>query len=232
MKAEIAISTCDRAPQYVHGTLESMFARDHGVADRQVTLVVCGYDATYLERWHGRDKITVKPMSSVAFAAATAYSAKHRTAINFMRLLELATPDAPLIACQDDLDFTDNWLWHAEEIAHLIERKHGSDFVLSLYGAGRFKGEPYAPYNQFRFYGNQALYLPAHVHVELRDAVRKRISDDTMAPDDMMVKDFVCYSRHKLFVANPSIVQHVGEVSAVEQRFHRSPTFSGGAAAT
>jgi hypothetical protein len=223
MQAEIAISTCDRDPQYVHGTLESMFAKDAQCADRRVRLVVCGDSCAYLEPWVGRMGIRAEPMSRAEHKHALTKSAQYRTALNFMRVLEGGS--GPLIALQDDLDFADNWLWTTEEVAEQAIRKHGELTVIALYANYRFKQKPLGHYNQFRFYGNQGLYLTPLVRAQLRERMKKRERDGELGPDDMMVKDFICYSPTKLFALNPNVVQHIGETSAVQQRFHKSPTF-------
>lgn len=213
---EIAVSTCDRSPQYVHQTLENMVSSDRSALHVRKRLVVSGASAAYLERWSMLEIETWTPDE----AAAAPATPQHRTGQNFMR--QLRGEDAPLVALQDDLAFSSRWLEKALETATAIEKKHPR-FVLALYAPYKLRGlnGSAAPYSPFRFYGNQALLMPAVTRRELLAFCEQT----SLGPDDMMVKAFLSQDHTKLFARNPNVVQHVGETSAVEQRFHRSPTF-------
>lgn len=219
---DVAISTCDRVPQYIHDTLLSMFEADSLCSASPVRLVVCGPDAGYLGDVSRSTTVRVDVLSAADWADMKARDAKRRVAHNFMRVLAGADARRPLIALQDDICFADGWLVKTHDIVSEITAAHGDDFILALYASYRFKGKPYYPYNAHLFYGNQALYLTPKARTGLLAFFRAATK---LVPDDMMVKDYVLHSKTKLFVANPSLVQHVGECSAIEERFHRSPSF-------
>lgn len=214
---EIAISTCDRFPQYIHDTLDSM-AQATASRCGSVRLCVCGTDQDYLGQ--AADDVDVVDTISADvwqrdFAAA---DTKRRITKNFMRVLE---GDGPLIALQDDLEFAPRWLERAAEIAQTLQTRHRA-FVLSLYAPYCFRRQPVDSYPPERFYGNQALLLSAGTRRDLLSFMRLQ---PELGPDDMMVKAYLSQREVPLFVANPSLVQHTGIFSAVEQRFHTSPTF-------
>lgn len=215
---EIAMSTCDRDPQYVHETLTSMFEMDAGARERSVRLVVCGEDDGYLGRWKGLPNIATRVVRPPEIGTLTQPPIQ-RTTFNFMRVLE---GDGDLIALQDDLSFAPGWLEAAERLCRQVRERHGDLFIVALYAAYRMKGRPLAPYNPFRFYGNQALCFSAAARAELQERMQKT---DKIEPDDMMVKNYAIYSSCRVFMANPNLVQHIGKTSAINQRFHKSPTF-------
>ncbi len=230
--AQVAMATCDRSPQYVHQTLESMFAGSNplngtrDIANTDVRLVVCGDDGSYLDRWDkGHSNVTVETLTDEQWIEVLERNAKHRTMINFMRILDGADPNAAIIALQDDLAFAPRWYERTLEVAEHAAKKHGPSFILSLYAAYRFKQRPSSLYNGLRFYGNQALYLPPAMHQALRHFFRERIDAGKYLPDDMMVKAPASTKLQRLRAADPNRVRHHGETSAIEQRFHESPSF-------
>jgi len=217
---QVAISTCRRHPQYVHGTLESMYAADPTANELTVRLVVCDSDASYVDSWSGMPQVRVEPLSHREHATIASLSPHARCTYNFTRLLEGV---GDVIALQDDLQFTENWLRAVTRCIERVERRHGQRFVLALYASYRFKATPFAPYKKWHFYGNQALYFPDGVRRELSAYMYDHAEQG--GPDDMMLKDFLCASDIKLFSMNPNVVQHVGGESAIEQRFHKSPSY-------
>jgi hypothetical protein len=220
------MSTVERTPNYLHETLGSMYASDLSAEVTPTRLVVCGTDGSYAEtRWQPATLPTIETVSAETWAASyEERSRKHRTVLNFLRILQGADPECALVGLQDDLRFAKGWLTRTLDIARSIEKKH-ERYVLSLYASYKFKGKPYYGYNAVKFYGNQALYLPKTVHPLLRERIEHNLDAGIWEPDDMAVKSFLMATKIPLFCCNPNLVQHIGEQSAIEQRFHASPSF-------
>lgn len=223
---QIAISTCDREPQYVHATVEAMFASDERVSKTPVRLVVCGPSSDYLGPYTKFDNVSVDVMDERQWRFATGRTLKHRCTINFRRMLELAVAGQDLIVLQDDVDFAPNWLTRAEAIAGELRTSKGlKRFVLALYASYKFPYKPFCAYNPCKFYGTQALLMPAQVHRDLLAYVARELSAGRYAPDDMMVKQWLLETLVPLRAANPNLVQHVGRKSSLGLHFHDSPSF-------
>jgi hypothetical protein len=225
-KTSILVSTCDRDPPFLAETLESMFAADQTVVGRSVTLIVCGHDVRFLQDVALRNNVTVQPIDADRWKRVKRMSAKHRCAYNFRMLLEAAPPGGPIVALQDDLQFSGRWLQRTEEIAKkvAVERKC-TRFIVALLANYKFKGRPYFHYDALRFYGNQALYMSSSAVRELRGYIANELDAGRYGPDDMMVKDWLQKTGCCLFAANPNLVQHIGTISAVGSAFFRSKTF-------
>jgi hypothetical protein len=226
MDIDIAISTCDRDPQYLPDTLVSLYGADRACASVPLRLVVCGDSAAYLGDVTSKPEhpdVRIDLLSAAEWKQLQTLDIKRRILNNFVRVLAGGDARRPIIALQDDVRFARDWLTKTVEIADYAAGDHGEDFILALYAAYRFKRKPYFLYNPLRFYGNQALYMTPKARHGLLNYMYMA---DQFKPDDMMVKDYVQHSGTRLLAAYPSLVQHVGECSAVEDRFHRSPSFS------
>jgi hypothetical protein len=222
----LGVSTCDRDPQYIHRTLQSLFSKDEATKGRSVSLVVCGPDAAYLDPYNNVDAVHVVAMTDEQWAFAKGRTIKHRCTFNFLRVLREADDGAPFIAMEDDVSFATDWLSRTEEIASMVTRDLGvENFILSLYASYRFPTKPYNVYNPCDFYGAQALYMTAKIVRDLRAFIQQETDSNRYIPADMFVKQFLLTTSNLLFVANPNLVQHVGHTSAIEQRFHCSPSF-------
>lgn len=216
MAIDICIGTCSRMPQYVDETLRLMIERDEGGhVEARARVFIDGPSAFFT----APDGVGLLPYDPDRWRDVVRLDPKERVSRNFLRMLEAS--DGNVILLQDDLDFAPNWLSRATEIAQLVSREQNL-FVLALYAPYPLVGTPVAPYRKTDFYGNQALYISDAARVELIAFFEKATR---LEPDDMMVKAYLEQSEAQLYAANPSLVQHVGMLSAVEDRFHISPTF-------
>ncbi len=228
----LAVSTCDRQPQYVHDMLLSLYSKDLAAGSVPNRLVVCGPDTRFLgdissvTPFAPRSPVVAETLDAEQWAFMQKQDMKRRVARNFMRLLAGCDMSRRLLALQDDIAFTSGWFGKMLLLVQQLEADVGNNFILSLYASARFKDGPLAPYDPHRFFGNQALYFTPTARDGLMAYMAIAEREGKLAPDDMMVKGYVLASAStKLFAANPSLVQHVGECSAIEDRFHRSPTF-------
>lgn len=222
---EVAVSTCERTPQYVHQTMESMLADPAAVPLRR-RFVVSGRTALYLDSWLGRGDVEVYGASR--WKEVEAVPPEGRCLLNFERLL--GGGDGPLLALEDDVTFTEGWMGKLEAAIDRLDEPNGpkrrtDDFVLALYAARRFKTRPITNYNPLHFYGNQALYMTGRARVKLRRVIATELSEGRPRPADMMVRLAAERQMFDLLACNPSLCQHVGEVSSLSLRKHQSPSF-------
>jgi hypothetical protein len=224
-RLEVAVSTVDRLPQYVHVTLESLVSDERARRMRR-RIVVCGKSALYLDSWLGRGDVEV--FDAETWRELRGVPPEGKCLLNFERLLQGA---GPLLALEDDVVFTDGWVGKLDAaLASLGQRRHTPkrrqpDFILALYAARRFKLRPVAPYNPLHFYGNQALYMTAGARSKLRRFIATERLEGRLVPADIMVKRAAQAGLFDLLACNPSLCQHVGEVSSLNLRAHQSPSF-------
>lgn len=222
---QIAMSTCERPGEYLSATLRSLAQADASHLGCDLRLVVCGTNSLFIDRDVLPSGAVIELMGWDQWAVVRKLTPKHRSAMNFLRLVSGADEGEDLVALQDDIVFASGWLDKARALAEPLEREHRAGYVLALYSTAKFTRKPCAPYNCLRFFGNQALYLSAAAHRQLGPYLRGRIERGEWNTDDMMLKDWLIATRIPLYAANPSLVQHVGKKSALELRFHQSPTF-------
>lgn len=227
-EVQIAVSTVERTPLYVHETLESML-RDPRAERMRRRLVVSGTSALYLGSWLGRADVEV--LDKDAAKALRDVPPEGRCLANFERVLDGG--DGPLLAFEDDVVFTEDWTKKLDEaLARVVskgrggpKRRHGEAFVLALYAARKFKLRPVASYNPLHFYGNQALYLSGPARVALRSLVKRERAAGRPRPGDMFVKMGAQEHLYDLLACNPNLCQHIGERSSLGLRQHKSPSF-------
>ena len=184
-QVHLALSSCDRQPQYLHDTLLSLFEDDGADVAATLRICVCGTSADYL----GAVSESVSKNVQIDTVAEDVWERdyapadlKRRVSRNFMRVLD--GPPGPTIALQDDLSFASGWLSRAVDIADRISAQHGDDFVLALYASYRFKHKPFSPYDPLRFYGNQALWFPDRARRgRLRGPARRPVGPRPRGPD-------------------------------------------------
>lgn len=230
----IGIASCDRCPQYIAHTLGELYGRCDEPPLHEVTVFVCGPTAAYIDPKVMHKKATVHVLDAPAWHHVRALRPKHRTAHTFYRIL--ASDSNGVIALQDDLDFASRWLERARKIIGRLDERfdHAADaaYALSLYYPYRHEGYPElppalgcVPYEPKRFYGTQAVYLSPAARGLVAGHMLGRFVTACIEPDDMMLKDALLDHQIPLYGAVPSLVQHIGIASSVEQRFHESPVF-------
>lgn len=223
---DIAISTAFRQPLYVHQTLESMY-QDERAQLSPLRLVVSGTDATYLGSWLSRGRAETYDAQTWR-ERIRGVPPEGRCLLNFERVL--GGGDEALLALEDDVVFTSDWIAKLQEALQKVDRRRGSErkreaFVLALYAARPFKQKPVDKYNPLHFYGNQALYFSPDARVRLRRFIAQELRAGRPQPADMLVKAGAREKLYDLLVANPNLCQHVGKASSLGLRQHKSPTF-------
>jgi hypothetical protein len=236
----VVMTTVDRPKSYVRQTLDRLFRLDRTTAEiPPVRIVVDGPSAEFLGSWATDRRVSVELLAGKVAESQRKMDPIDRCAFTTYRALNdhpggQFDEEDSLILLQDDLEFASGWLERTLETTLCIEADTGSDnFVLALYAPHPFKQRPYSVYCRGDFYGCQALYLtPRAVHtmanVLLEGNIRHRGTDaGNRAPDDLLMRNhFVAHREPYLLAMVPSVVQHIGKVSAIGIGFHESPTFT------
>jgi hypothetical protein len=135
---------------------------------------------------------------------------------------------------QDDVVFVEDWYSKFVEARKAVRKKTGNKerYVLSFYAAYRFSSSPITSYDAHGFYGNQALYFPKitleTLGASMRsswDSSRGRFGPGCPEPDDIYLKHWCQATKTPIWCVVPNLVQHIGEQSLIDSKFHTSPTF-------
>jgi len=242
MRVQVALTTVDRPESYVQQTLTRLFSADPSTDElAPIRVVVDGHSAEFLGDWATDPRIEVELLSARMAKQQEKLDPIDRCAFTTYRALNDHPGDQfdhedSLILLQDDLEFAPGWLEKTLEVTLSIEADTGSDhFVLALYAPHPFEKRPYSVYTRGDFYGCQALYLtPRAVHAmagALHEGnIRHRGAGKTdRTPDDLLMRNhFIAHREPYLLAMVPSVVQHIGEISAIGVGFHQSPTFERG----
>jgi hypothetical protein len=223
MIPSIVMTTCDRQPAYVHRSLAALFAADAGV--RSVHVLVGGGDAGFLGEWVSDHRVTPCLLSASQLDELRRSLPRARTRVVTRAALELAEGDVVLL--QDDVDFAPDWWRITLEALTWLDV---ATVVLALYSphvhTRRVTAHaPIAVYPAVDFYGCQGLFMGRLARARIVGALRDAPAYDDNADDETIRTSLVRDPSIELFALVPSVVQHVGEVSAIQSRFHRSPTF-------
>lgn len=225
----IIIASSDRQPQYIEQTLESMYERDPVATQHFVRIIVCGPCDDYLHPCLERLHVArgVRPWTDTLAAdeweRIERLPGKHRTADNLFRGL---CREGSGLFLQDDLEFSERWLVRTAALIEILRARHGAaPFMLSLYSPYAHSERPIASYPATCFYGTQALYMNDAAASGLHGVMLAELRRNSYRADDIMVKEYLLRTAVPLYAANPSLVQHIGLVSAIEQRYHESPSF-------
>jgi hypothetical protein len=103
---QVAISTTDREPAFVHDLLKTLLAG--GQADGlRIRCVVCGPEGGYLDRWG--DHVVTEVLDKRGLRKLNHLKPKRRIFFNAIRCLLGADFDDSLLFCQDDVVFCAEW---------------------------------------------------------------------------------------------------------------------------
>jgi hypothetical protein len=227
--------TVDRTPEYVHGTLASLFASAGAGGDggpAEVHLVVGSADCSYLDRYRHHGRVRIHPLPEAEWDRVGRLSVKRRFCHNYHRCLTLPLDGCRgLCVCEDDVVVRDGFAAKLRAAADEMERAHGlRRYLLAGYapydpaadpslGRGRYYASYYAP----GFYGTQCMYYPAAVVGRLADRVLRDGLDGDLAGD--MVVKAVGLELNAIYGTVASLAQHVGRRTTGLGNFHQSPTF-------
>jgi hypothetical protein len=234
---QVAISTTDRQPPFVHDLLQTLFAKGQG-KDLRIRCVVCGPDDGYLQDWSGR--IETETLDSRGVRRIAHLKPKRRIFFNAIRCLKGADYADSLLLCQDDIVFCKDW---RAKLSKMIDRapvhlaksqpRHsklgrcGDRYLLSLYAAYPFKARPVCGYPIQKFYGTQCMFFPQQVLQDVAEAMDGAFDEGRCPPDDIWLKEWCMRQDLPILCGIPNLVQHVGVGSTIGSGFHQSPTYEG-----
>jgi hypothetical protein len=228
MDFDVAISTVDRQPAYIHQTVESL-RRDPMSDGFPVRFVVDGPSADYLGPLTQLGQ--VECLDAERWKKIKDIPPEGRCLLNFQRVLGPPQSGRSLLALEDDVVFTSGWVRKLElaldRVDALDERsaRRREPFVLALYAARPFRRRPVDAYKPLHFYGNQALFFSPSAREAVRHFILMEELDFRLRPADMMVKLAAEKQLVQLWACNPSLCQHAGDVSSLGLRSHRSRSF-------
>lgn len=202
----VAITSCNREPQYVLDTLRSMYEHaDHPDA-LSLRIVVDGDDSSYLGTWSEHADARAAPFGE--------HEHERRIFWTTARALSVSPPGKHLLVCQDDLEFAPHWDTRLVELLTQARLHHGSSIGISLWCRYPWTSDNgFCEYTPAKFYGSVAMFYANGVIDELRTYMQSQALDP-IEPDDMAIKRFFAARPWcTLLAAVPNLVQHVGDVS-------------------
>lgn len=233
---QVAISTTDREPAFIHEMLTTMTAKGQA-DDLRIRCVVCGPDAGYLDRWHG--VVETETLGKSGMRKLARLNPKRRIFFNAIRCLFGADRDDSVLLCQDDIVFCDGWRSKLEQMMNVAPKhlarsqkrhrslgRHEDRYVLSLYASYDFKTRPICGYPTQKFYGTQCMCFPQQVVGDVADAMNEAFDGGRCPPDDIWLKEWCMRQDMPILCGIPNLVQHIGRGSTIGSAFHESPTYS------
>ena len=200
---------------------------------KTVRVVVDGGGAAYLGEWAIDPRVAIELLDEETGDELANAVVAQRISATFYRCLAGAPQGVPMVVCQDDVEFAEDW-WQQTLIAVTkaealrANRAQKTPYALTLYATKKLRtlDRPLAPYKAGNFFGNQALYFPADTMELLVPYFRKMRVCGMM--DDMLLKHFFIDYGVVLKIVNPNPAQHIGQEGTHAGKFHSSPTFGKG----
>ena len=234
---QVAISTTDREPAFVHDLLTTLLAHGQGEGLR-IRCVVCGPDDAYLDRWG--DQVNTETLDKRGMRRLSHVRPKRRIFFNAVRCLVGADPDDSLLLCQDDVVFCADWREKLDKMVAVAPKYLGKTqphhrelgrsearYILSLYAAYPFKTRPVCGYPIQKFYGTQCMYFPQETLRDVAKAMDDAFEGGRCPPDDIWLKEWCTRQDMPILCGIPNLVQHIGKGSTIGSPFHQSPTYEG-----
>lgn len=145
---------------------------------------------------------------------------EQRLTLSFRRALLESDGDALII--EDDVEFRPNWPALLDAATAKLRARHMQPerFFLSLYCPHWLVGDTVARYRERTFFGTQGQFVSDAVRRELADYLDRHRAETTV---DALIARWAPSAGVPLLATVPSLVQHVGRVSALGDAFHSSP---------
>lgn len=229
----LIVLTAPREPSYLLGTLGSAFLADKQAHDlTSVDLMLDSRDVRCVTPVRHHRLVNVHRLSIAEVANLEGKASIYRITCNFHRALALAPDEEDVLIIEDDLRFRDGWV-AMMQAAMVAARAHTERFVLvgyAAYAAADFTAVPsrdgtkpmIAEFPHGMFYGNQMLYVPRSVRSDLAKYVQAYGVMADAEPADLLVRDFCHKAGVPILATLPSLVQHVGWVSASKSPTHQT----------
>ena len=207
------ITAAGREKSYLGETLESLlplYPRIYAGSPSQQNAYLNPYRPIY----------PVKEQDNITYPDA-------RVGINFNYFrVFFTTKDKPeFVTCEDDVVFSKDWLFNLYE---LTQNLNGS-FIVGLYWPTKLSdGKLLAKMPVVRFCYSQAIYYKNFPSVDFSYYLWHNGVEHYRDPIDLLLARYCYINDIKIFVCQPSLVQHVGIIrhAGLSSTFHQSETFS------
>lgn len=228
----LVVSTVWRQESYLEATLDDLSLEYIFSIAQPLCIVVGSPVTTHLGCYRTHPGVSVAEMGPSTWSWIKDGPIFHRATWNYYRCL--THPTAGLrgtLALEDDIRFARGWLSRFEATLSVLEERHGSDFLLSLYVPSILTPKRsrcsrlYLDYLQNHFFGAQGIYYPAKVR---HGFVKYLKAHGVVACEnhyDFLLRDYLIQSDVPLFATNPCLIQHVGKESAIQNFWHDSANF-------
>lgn len=208
---KLAFLSCDRTPRYIEKSLES--AKQEGLC---------------VSVYHDGSSPPIGDWFSVIASQKPESMPKGLRASSSYCDIVGESFDEDVLICEDDVILSKDLV---RKINSRLARIPSKSFILSLYSTDKLHDQYAEHINPKHWHGSQGVYIPASqrkpLHAHFKRALEFGFGIDYAM--DVAISNY-CYSKCvDLFVANPNLVQHVGEVSSISRldtgKQHSSPSF-------
>jgi len=228
----VVISTVWREENYLGETLDSLSADDPIGVDNPVCLVAGSPITTHLDRYRFRPGMSVIEMGPSTWSWIKNSHILKRSAWNCYRCLtQPVAGTCGTLALEDDIRFARGWRARFSATLAELERRYGTDFVLAIYSPWLLAteehdhGKLFVEYSPERYFGMQGIYYTS----KTRQGFAKYLKlHGLVALDklhDLLLGDYLIQAGLPLFATSPSLVQHIGKKSSLDNPWHDSHLF-------
>jgi hypothetical protein len=227
---DISFSTVYRAENYLAATLES-FAEDLPIGPgNPIRLVVGSPDASHLMPYRTWPGVEIIEMGPSVWGWIQNFALRHRATWNYYRCLthnRLGRRGSLIL--EDDVQCARGWRARLEATIADLERRHGGDFVLSIYDPVGWQSDTNcclcANYEPARFYGTQGVYFTAKTRAEFAKYLKRRGVVGNEGHYDQLLRDYALDTGQPIFACTPSLLQHRGHTTTGLGPYHHAPNF-------
>jgi len=157
---------------------------------------------------------------------------ERRCTANLIRALVLAADsEGPAcMLCEDDVLCSSRWLQRAQNAVQVLHERESGRFLLALFSA--YSRAAFKPHtlqsgtdallcyeNQNDFYGNVCLVMPPGVAEEIAEWSKTAVGAKLVG--DQLVKRYCALHGVQIWVTDPSLVDHGGDVSSIYPKAQR-----------
>lgn len=185
---------------------------------------------SYLKRYAANPNVDVVSCTADDWKRFRNSSVHHRAAWNYWRGLVLGSPRPEakgLMLFEDDVILAASWKHRLCRSIFNIEQFAFGRFALALYTPHELpRGETcYFVYPTRTFFGTQAMYYPDAIRRGFSEHLRVNGVEAHRQPYDLLLREYLKTNGIPLFVTNPCLAQHVGEISTGLGDYHCASAF-------
>ncbi len=228
----VVISTVWRENDYLAETLNSLSSEQPISINNPVCLVAGSPVTTHLDRHRSQPGISVIDMGPSTWSWIKDYQVLKRAAWNCYRCLTLPVAGTRgTLALEDDIHFAKGWRTRFNAALAELERRCGTDFVLAIYSPWLLateehnRGKLFAEYSPERYFGMQGIYYTSKTRQGFAKYLKMHGLVTFEKLHDLLLGDYLIQAGLPLFATSPSLVQHIGGKSSLDNPWHDSHIF-------